>query len=195
MEEANMFTLLRRLRRPFTRDSSAGEGIKVFDRLQLACARAQLAHEGTGAASPEALQPLDSGPSGAARENPPAVPASSVLRRFLGWFKARLSAPKDWRISPRRSFGHVNRELEVLVGPSRWPATVTDLSTTGIGLVLGLWHRPGTSLPLVIEDRKRGISCPIQAQVMRVVLMPDERWLTCCRFDEPLDAQQVRTWT
>jgi hypothetical protein len=192
-------------------ERSDGEETKVMDRLQRACARELAAHEGFVPADPEAILPerptsdgtqsvsddthiqiaLERTAFGAAKADPaPAAP--SVLRRVLSWLKASAPALRDFRSSARRQ---VHRQLKVLVGPCRWPATVTDISATGIGLILGLWHRPGTSVPLLIEDSKRDISWAVTAQVVRVDLLPDDQWFTCCRFEKPLEEHQVKSWS
>lgn len=120
----------------------------------------------------------------------PAAP--SVLQRLRNWVRGPASPRADRRGAPRHPFARAHPQLRVLVGPCKWPAQVTDVSATGIGLILGLRHRLGSDLQLTVQDRSRASSFPIEAKVKRLVLRPDGQWLVCCAFDRPLDEQGLK---
>ena len=80
----------------------------------------------------------------------------------------------------------VNDRLIVSIGSSSWPAVVADISTTGIGLVVGIRHDPGTTLPLDLYCTSSGFSLALRVRVVRTSRMPDGHWLCGCCFDEQI---------
>jgi hypothetical protein len=85
----------------------------------------------------------------------------------------------------------VNDRLIVSIGTSAWPAVVSDISTTGIGLVVGIRHDPGTTLPVDLYCTTNGFSRTVRVSVMRTMRMPDGHWFCGCRFDEQLGHEEL----
>lgn len=84
-----------------------------------------------------------------------------------------------------------SNRLVASLGSAGWPAVVADLSTTGIGLVVGIRQEPGTWLPVRLFNQKRKVTCPMQAQVVRSEQGFDGYWLTGCVFRDTLNEQEI----
>lgn len=121
-----------------------------------------------------------------------SAPALTFLQRIASWFEASPVFPGDRRGGRRYLFGQRHPHLKIVVEPSKWPTTVKDISTSGVSFVLGVRHAPGSSLRLTIIDKSRGIHWPVQAQVVRIVLLQGGQWYTCCAFDGLLDDKEVK---
>jgi hypothetical protein len=85
----------------------------------------------------------------------------------------------------------VNDRLIVSIGTSSWPAIVADISTTGIGLVVGIRHDPGTTLPIDLYCTSSGYTRSLRVRVVRTQRMPDGHWFCGCRFDEPIHHEEL----
>jgi hypothetical protein len=85
----------------------------------------------------------------------------------------------------------VNDRLVVSIGSSSWPAVVHDISTTGIGLILGIRHDPGTSLPLDLYCTSSGFSRTMRVTIVRTMRLPDGHWFCGCAFEEQLDHREL----
>src|SRR5208283_4893033 len=188
-----MASLLSRFLPWFRKDEPVEKKTDLVHRLRCACARETVEHErgATGAYQTLPEQPpARRNPAKPARdtrldvssleETPfvapqkrPVLQAPSLLQRLRSWFKGKAPPRDDRRARPRVPFGQLHRQLKMLVGPSTWPAKVTDISRTGVGLVLGLRQPPGTTLRLKIVDESRAIHCTMQARVVRIDLLPD----------------------
>lgn len=109
---------------------------------------------------------------------------------MFGWFKKKTPerVGAERRIAKRHPCDlKVNDRLVVSVGLSSWPAIVADISTTGIGLVLGVRHDPGAALQIELFCASNGYARSIRAQIVRTKRMPDGYWFCGCAFDEQLD--------
>jgi hypothetical protein len=72
-------------------------------------------------------------------------------------------------------------------GPTRWPATVCDLSERGLRLLLGRRFEPGT---LLVVEFPEVAGHPGQAHLARVAWVahhPWEHWILGCAFPRALD--------
>jgi hypothetical protein len=85
----------------------------------------------------------------------------------------------------------VNDRLVVSIGTSSWPAVVADISTTGIGLVVGVRHDPGTTLPIDLYCTASGYARSLRVRVVRTQRMADGHWFCGCRFDEQLQHEEL----
>lgn len=95
--------------------------------------------------------------------------------------------PDDKRSAPRYRFNYrANVPLTVSIGVSSWPAMVRDLSSTGMCLVIGQRHEPGTCLPARLAHAERDLRHYVRLRVVHVVRRPDGYWTTGCVFEEPL---------
>lgn len=123
---------------------------------------------------------------------------------MFGWLKQLKSDASTADTLPldmpnrRTSLRHkrttkVDDHLIALVGASAWPAYVRDISTDGVGLVVGMLHKAGTRLQMVLRNRKTNACQAVEAVVMRVVLLPDGRWMLGCRFRYRLHREQLET--
>lgn len=100
--------------------------------------------------------------------------------------------PGDYRTAPRHMLYPEGKEqVEACVGPSRWPAIVHDISTTGIGLILGQRFEEGTPLAMCLFNRQRNYACPLRAQVVYTTRLPDGHWFAGCYFDEGLRGEEL----
>ncbi|MBL8795033.1 MAG: PilZ domain-containing protein [Planctomycetia bacterium] len=123
----------------------------------------------------------------------PTPAGPSLLQRVRTWFRGPEVIRAERRQAPRHPFGRLHPHMRALVGPCKWPAQVTDVSATGIGLIIGMRHRLGADLQLTIQDRSRGSAYPIKSKVKRLALRPDGTWFTCCAFDRPLDEAGLKS--
>src|SRR5258706_15951479 len=101
---------------------------------------------------------------------------------MFGWLKNWGKSPErvgaERRTAARHECGlKVNDRLIVSVGLASWPAVVHDISTTGIGLVLGIRHDPGTQMPLDLFCTTNGYSRSLHVQILRTFRLPDGYWL------------------
>lgn len=209
-----MFKLLKRLLLSSSTDSPVSNEVTVCDRLRRVCARDVVDYQHnhpntlllaplpalpsddanrTASADRDTAQSLEVTDLGAAEESHGAVAVPSLLQRIGQWLKGPAVLLDERRLSPRYAFGEVHREMRVVVGLAKWPATVADISATGANLILGIQHRIGTSLQLTILNKATGVTWPIQARVMRLALLQDGHWVTSCAFDRPLDKKALNT--
>lgn len=71
-------------------------------------------------------------------------------------------------------------------------AKVRDISTQGIGLLVGKQLISGAQVTIDIQDRNRGESRILQARVVHATLQPEGRWLVGCVFSTSLSAEELR---
>lgn len=83
-------------------------------------------------------------------------------------------------------------ELTVSVGLSSWPAVVCDISTTGIGLIMGMRPSQASAFPIKLRCNKRGVSYTLEAYVVRAILLPDGNWFCGCVFQQPLQEADLQ---
>lgn len=115
---------------------------------------------------------------------------------MFGWLmgrrKPRGPVGAERRTSVRHPCGlQVNDRLVVSVGLSSWPAIVQDISTTGIGLVLGIRHDPGAALAIELFCTTNGYSRNVRAQIVRTRRLPDGYWFCGCAFAEQLEHRDL----
>ncbi|MBL8800302.1 MAG: PilZ domain-containing protein [Planctomycetia bacterium] len=122
---------------------------------------------------------------------------SSSRARRASWF-ARLIAwlhPARNRIERRRQprfvFGRRHPHLRLTLGVCGWPAAVTDVSQTGVGLIVGMWQKPGNLLQLHVTDESRGWHWDVRAKVHRVEQRPDGLWRLGCCFQRPVNEREL----
>jgi hypothetical protein len=72
-----------------------------------------------------------------------------------------------------------------------WRGVVCDISTDGVGLLLGQRFEPDTLLTLELPALPHNPSRSLQAQVVRVTTAPEGRWLTGCALVSPLRAEEL----
>jgi hypothetical protein len=87
----------------------------------------------------------------------------------------------------------IDDHLVALVGSSSWPAHVRDISAEGVGLVVGMLHKAGTRLPMLLRNRKTNYYQSVEAIVMRVGLLPDGRWHLGCRFRYRITREELES--
>jgi hypothetical protein len=119
---------------------------------------------------------------------------------MFGWLKLKAGDGADtlpYDMPNRRtSLRHkrttkVDDHLFALVGSSAWPARVRDIAADGVGLEVGMLHKAGTRLSMVLRNRKTNRCLNVEAVVARVVLLPDGRWLLGCRFRYRLNPTEL----
>lgn len=108
-------------------------------------------------------------------EQEPAAPWAEEQRRV-----ARLPCGRK-----------ANLGLAVLVGPSEWPSTLEDISTGGVGLVLGIRHEPGKELTLTLVGTHLSEPYALRARVAHLERLPDGYWHMGCAFLKPLSAGEL----
>jgi hypothetical protein len=113
------------------------------------------------------------------------------------WLMGRRHVPAhrglERRAAERYSCNdRLNENLIVSVGPSAWPALVQDISATGVGLVLGMRHDPGSTLPVRLANPNQSVRCPMLAQVVHTARQPDGYWHTGCTFEGYLTSTELQ---
>ncbi len=83
--------------------------------------------------------------------------------------------------------------LLAAVGPAGWPAMVCDISATGVGLVVGMRHEPGTWVPVRLVNTDRNVAYPMKAQVLHTHRRPDGYWFSGCVFEGALADKDLDT--
>jgi hypothetical protein len=73
-----------------------------------------------------------------------------------------------------------------------WPATLRDLSVSGIGLVLGRRFERGAGLVIEIPGSADTPADSLLARVVHTTGLPDGRWLLGCVFVSPLSDDELR---
>jgi len=114
---------------------------------------------------------------------------------MLQWLMRRQVRPvkEERRTSSRRPVSErVNERLVVEVGPSAWPAYVEDISTHGIGIVLGIRQEPGTLLYVRLVNRYRRVAYPLQAEVVHTERREDGYWYSGCVFQGSLAPDDLK---
>jgi hypothetical protein len=76
-------------------------------------------------------------------------------------------------------------------GEEAWPATIQDISRTGIALVLDRRFERGTLLSVQLEDRARSFGRTMFARVVHVRLHEDRAWLHGCAFAGELEEDEL----
>lgn len=67
-----------------------------------------------------------------------------------------------------------------------WSATVRDLSTGGVGIVVNRRFEPGTLLSIELQDAEQTVNRILLVRVVRVLSEDDGRWLLGCAFTAKL---------
>jgi hypothetical protein len=75
-------------------------------------------------------------------------------------------------------------------GEEAWPATIHDISRTGIALVLDRRFERGTLLSVQLENKARSFGRTIFARVVHIQLQEDKAWLHGCAFAGELDEDE-----
>jgi serine/threonine protein kinase len=75
-----------------------------------------------------------------------------------------------------------------------WPATLEDVSTTGVGLVLGRRFELGTILSVEIDNGSRRQPKPRLVRVRRAQPRELGHWLLGCEFCEPLTNRELKAF-
>jgi serine/threonine protein kinase len=83
--------------------------------------------------------------------------------------------------------------LEEAEAEDSWPATVQDLSTGGIGLVVSRRFEPGTVLAVNLEGSDQKVSRTETVAVVRVIPQAFGHWLVGCIFQQPLSPEELQT--
>jgi hypothetical protein len=73
-----------------------------------------------------------------------------------------------------------------------WPATIQNLSSGGIGLVLARRFEPGTLLSFRLEAVSEGSSHTVLARVVRVSPRFNGGWTLGCIFTRKLEVDEVQ---
>jgi hypothetical protein len=72
-----------------------------------------------------------------------------------------------------------------------WPATITDLSTRGVGIVLGRRFEPGAGLAIELPASAERCEETLLVKVMQVNPLPGGHWMLGCAFVSELSEDAV----
>ncbi len=106
----------------------------------------------------------------------------------------RKHARPDRRSSERHPCTLETSCLRAADGENAWDARVIDISSTGVGLLLGRRFEPGTLLAFRLEGRSGGQSYHAVARVVHATRQAEGGWLLGCALLDPLDERQVRAF-
>jgi hypothetical protein len=110
-----------------------------------------------------------------------------MLKWLMSWGNSSALELEERRRSVRHSCDQRSkRRLRARVGRVGWPASVSDLSATGVGLVLGMRQEPGSCVPVCLFNLNREVSHPVQVQVVHTKRRSDGYWYTGCAFQGTL---------
>jgi serine/threonine protein kinase len=77
-------------------------------------------------------------------------------------------------------------------GEYAWPATVQDLSLSGLGVIVSRRFEPGTVLKVELEAADQSVSRSLMVSVVRVRSQGFGHWLVGCIFQEPLTPEELQ---
>src|SRR5262245_25542797 len=103
------------------------------------------------------------------------------------------TAPVD-----RRAAVRYQCELATSLRPMRgaedeqWPARLRDISTQGVGILVGRRFEPGTQLTLELQSDDAGLAYTLAARVVRVEDRNGAFWLLGCVFARPLGDDELQ---
>jgi hypothetical protein len=72
-----------------------------------------------------------------------------------------------------------------------WPATLVDVSSQGVGLVLSRRFERGVSLAIEVPQHAEQPADTLLARVVCVELLPDGRWRHGCQLMSPLGSEEL----
>jgi hypothetical protein len=78
-------------------------------------------------------------------------------------------------------------------GSKSWVATVTNISATGVALVLRHRVKPGTVLVIKFQSGNLNLSRPIPVRVMHVQPQSEGTWLHGCAFVRKVREEDLRS--
>jgi len=125
------------------------------------------------------------------------------------WFpaemlKARIAehrgeAAKPRAVERRAAFRYVC-DLEVILQPVAlrkgdcpWLGRVRDVSTGGIGIVLGYRYQPGTFLSVDIQNRSKRFTRTLVVRVIHATPLRFGGWQIGCAFRNKIGEDEIRT--
>jgi hypothetical protein len=118
-------------------------------------------------------------PSVASQADSMVMPANAERRRAVRFRCKRRNA---WR-------------LFAAATSSAGDGIVSDISLTGISLLVDVPLRPGMFLELsLVQDSEPTSTQPILVRVRRATLQDDEKWLIGCTFVKRLTQSELRAW-
>jgi hypothetical protein len=106
----------------------------------------------------------------------------------------RKPARRERRSSERQPCGLQTSCLRPTDGENAWGARVVDISTSGVGLLMGRRFEPGTLLTFRLEGRTGGQSYNAIAKVVHATRQAEGGWLLGCALLDPLDEPQLRAF-
>lgn len=124
---------------------------------------------------------------------PPRTPANSTLSPDL-FAPSEPVAVLDRRASVRHSTSPTI-SCQTITSPQEtaWPAIVLDISTGGIGLVLGYRFDRGTPLICELRNSTRTHMKLLRMRVAHVTAQ-DDCWVHGCAFLEPLNEDELQAF-
>jgi hypothetical protein len=134
------------------------------------------------------------GPAGkileVADDSEPRLRPARWYSHLIAWIRLRRKQIER-RQEPRVAFGCQHRNLQLTLGVCGWPTAVTDVSRTGIGLIVGMWHKPGNTIKIKVVDEERRLIWDVRAKVHRIQPRPDGLWRLGCRFVSRLSDREL----
>jgi PilZ domain len=106
----------------------------------------------------------------------------------------RKPARPERRTSERQPCALETSCLRAADGQGAWDARVIDISSTGVGLLMGRRFEPGTLLSFRLEGRSEGQSYNALARVIHATRQAGGGWLLGCALLDELDASQLRAF-
>ncbi len=113
-----------------------------------------------------------------------------------------ISGPSNSESQPepdRRARVRFPSHLETLCQPGSgrldyawWMSKVSDISRSGIGLILRQKFTAGTVLAVEIQNSKGDVLRTLQATVVHATAWPEGGWILGCAFVDPLTEQELQ---
>jgi hypothetical protein len=107
---------------------------------------------------------------------------------------SEIAGTRERRSSPRHDCNVPTEGYQLgRHGNLQWVATVTNISATGVALLLRFRVKPGTVLVIKLQSGNLNLSRPIPVRVMQIQPQGEDTWLHGCAFVRKLREEDLQS--